>query len=408
MANTRNGYPVRKTRTPLVRRPGPHSYGSEGGYRYFADNDVADILADAMWQWHTRIGLVRLWGGWRSPSYNDEVNGNVSSNHMSATATDTNWDKHPYERNFPKGGYHHGFTAAQLRELREILALYRDDTGRSIVRSGMDYAPGWVDAMHLETGMYTTNSRGGWSLPPRSKVRQVANKVRARYRPPRTFGEIEGYQRIVGVTPDGRHGPGTIAAIKRYQKARGVPQTGLWDEATKKANAPTPPKDDELMSDAQYNELKKMISDLSNRVPKDTWAHEVDRAGSEKGQIRVDTLLRYMASGADVDEGVKELREEIRKGGVDLEKLADLVVRKIFERGSQGFSFDYWSRGGQVSADHKAFPADRYSDTDMLLRIAEAVGVKEFGVYTAEEGPVSLEKRGESFVRKARTIPKEK
>lgn len=270
MANTRNGYPVKKTRSSLVRRPGPHSYSSEGGYRYFANNDVADILADAMWQWHTRIGLVRLWGGWRSPSFNDEVNGNVSSNHMSATATDTNWDKHPYERNFPKGGYRHGFTAAQLKTLRNILALYRDDTGRSIVRSGMDYAPGWVDAMHLETGMYTTNSRGGWSLPPRSKVSQVAKKVRARHRPPRTFDEIKAYQRKVGVTADGKHGPGTIAAIKRYQKARNVSQTGLWDEATKKSKLPapkpapkppTPPKKDELMSDAQYKALTKLITD---------------------------------------------------------------------------------------------------------------------------------------------------
>lgn len=402
MSTTRNGYPVRKTRTPLVRRPGPHTYASEGGYRYFADDDVADILADAMWQWHTRIGPVRLWGGWRSPSFNDEVNGNFNSNHMSATATDTNWDVHPYERNFPKGGYHHGFTAAQLRTLREILALYKDSTGRSIVRSGMDYAPGWVDAMHLEAGMYTTNSRGGWSLPSRSRVREVANKVRARHRPPRTFSEIADYQRKVGVTPDGKHGPGTIAAIKRYQKARNVPQTGLWDEATKNA------KKDDLMSDAQYNELKKMIENL----PGNTWAHEVDRPGSEKGKIRTDTLLRYTADNgdvADLQREIKALQAEIRKRDErDLGALADEIVQKVFARGSQGFSADYWMRGGQVSSDHKAFPADRYSRTDMLLRIAEAVGVKDFGIYTAEQGPVALEKRGDSFVRKARTTPKEK
>lgn len=390
MANTRNGYPVRKTRSSLVRRPGPHTYNGEAGYRYFHDNDTADILADAMWQWHTRIGLVRLWGGWRSPSYNDEVNGNFASNHMSATATDTNWDKHPYERNFPGGGYHHGFTDAQLAQLRQILRLYRDDTNRSIVRSGMDYAPGWVDAMHLETGMYTTG-RGTWTLVPRSKIRQVANKVRARHRPPRTFAEIKTYQRKVGVTADGKHGPATISAIRRYQRDRNIPQTGLWDEATKNVKEEDPP-----MSAAEVKEIKDHI-DILRRERTNAHVKEMEAIK----QVASD-VLRYKNEQLAGDRDVYALlREAAASNGGENEATVEQVVQAIFARGSQGFSADYWMREGQVDADHRAFPGDKYSKTDLLLRIAEAVGVESYGVYTASEGPVALQKRGDAFVRKS-------
>lgn len=363
MANTRNGYPVKKTRSGLVRRPGPHTPISEGGYRYFADNDVADILADAMWQWHTRIGLVRLWGGWRSPSFNEEQGGNYASNHMSGTATDTNWDKHPYERNFPSGGYHHGFTGKQLNELKVILRLYRDDTGRSIVRSGMDYAPGWVDAMHLETGMYTTGP-GGYINVPRSKVRQVANKVRARHRPPRTFAEIEAYQREVGTTADGKHGPSTIKAIRAYQKARNLSQTGLWDEATKNS------KDDELMSDAQYRELKALILDNHADIH------------SLRGE-RTNAHVKELAEFEDVKKEISLLRNALLAA---LRDLPEDNATALLGTPINGLSLAWWIRQGEVlDPSHRQYPSDPGSKADLIQQIYEKILGKEAVPYDGSQ-----------------------
>lgn len=346
MPNTRNGYPVKENTKDLVRRPGPHTYVSEGGYRWFADDDVADILADAMWQWHTRIERVRIWGGWRSPSFNEKVNGNYASNHMSATATDTNWDDHPYERNFPKGGFDDGFTAAELRTLRSILALYKDDTGRTIVRSGMDYARGWIDAMHLEVGMYTLD-HGSYLNVPRSKVRQVANKVRARHRPPRTFDEIKAYQRIVGVTPDGKHGPATTKAIRAYQKSRNVSQTGLWDEATKNA------KEEDLMTDAQYNNLVKLVTDQSKRI-----------ANLEQD---VKSLLKASANSSQP---------------APPEVIADAVWQHK-EESHGAFNAWWWLRRGLVlNLEHPAFPADPGSPADLERLVAAKILGEDHPPYT--------------------------
>lgn len=72
------------------------------------------------------------------------------SNHRSGTALDINGHLHPYEATTPAGSYADGFSQAQRDTVRAIADSARDASGHSIGRSGLDFARGKRDGMHLE------------------------------------------------------------------------------------------------------------------------------------------------------------------------------------------------------------------------------------------------------------------
>src|SRR5690606_30854634 len=85
---------------------------------------------------------------WRPPG--TKVGTGDQSNHRSATGIDINGHLHPYEYTVPPGTYRDGFTQAQRDKVRAIAHAPRDNAGKRIGRSGLDFAKGRRDGMHLE------------------------------------------------------------------------------------------------------------------------------------------------------------------------------------------------------------------------------------------------------------------
>lgn len=212
MSTTLNGWTALDN--PPVTRASPN-----GRLQGFANTDVADILAYLMWNWHTRVETVTQWGGHRKPAHNEGLtNAATRSNHLSATATDTNWDKHPFVRNTRSW---RTFTSPQ----KAVLFQINDELG-GVIRWGAIFS----DEMHAELGPWVSAA----------DAERAAAKARSRFVPPRTEDDVKDWQRIVGVTPDGLAGPGTVKATRAMQDKLGVPQTGLLDETTKQALSPKP------------------------------------------------------------------------------------------------------------------------------------------------------------------------
>ena len=97
------------------------------------------------------------------------------SNHRSGTAIDINGHLHHYEPTCragdcgrPGGTWHSGFTAAQVARLREFARSVTDNNGKTVLRLGVDFAPGLRDAMHVEIAPGVTAAQ----------VRQAADKIR--------------------------------------------------------------------------------------------------------------------------------------------------------------------------------------------------------------------------------------
>lgn len=98
----------------------------------------------------TKSGAFDLIGihSYRPPG--TKVGTGNQSNHRSGSAIDINGHLHPYEATTPAGKYRDGFTQAQRDAVRAIAASARDADGKSIGRSGLDFARGKRDGMHLE------------------------------------------------------------------------------------------------------------------------------------------------------------------------------------------------------------------------------------------------------------------
>ncbi|UJP39320.1 M15 family metallopeptidase [Cellulomonas palmilytica] len=108
--------------------------------------DVAIALSWLVEQIHARVERVTKVNGWRSAAYNQQVGGAPGSNHMSGTAVDVNGHLHPYEAGKHSSTYGTGGWGTEgVKKVRQILA----EAG-GLFAWGLDYNPGWRDAMHFD------------------------------------------------------------------------------------------------------------------------------------------------------------------------------------------------------------------------------------------------------------------
>lgn len=107
--------------------------------------DPATLLRWVARQIHdARIESAATVFGWRDPVVNARAGGIASSNHLSGTAIDYNGGRHPYEATRPHG-WTSGWSASEQKAIRTILAATS-----GTVQWGLDYGPGFRDAMHFE------------------------------------------------------------------------------------------------------------------------------------------------------------------------------------------------------------------------------------------------------------------
>lgn len=123
--------------------------------------DVDTVLTEFMRRFHDQVEPIVTASGWRSRAFNASIGGHVQSNHISGTAVDLNGSWHPYEKTARV--WTSGFTAAQIAEVRKILADFD-----GVIRWGLDFPSPLRDGMHFEI-----------NVPPGSgRVATLARKIR--------------------------------------------------------------------------------------------------------------------------------------------------------------------------------------------------------------------------------------
>lgn len=239
MSTAQNGWPV----LPFANA---RTFLAPNGKLVYCAPNAATVLGYVAWNWHLRVerlgaatyneGDPRVRQGHvvihalRPAGY---ISGTkVLSIHGTGLAMDIYGDRHPYEYDIVRAGrrYYDGFTQAQRDELRAIKADLRNfNGGADCLRLGIDFPSPRRDGMHVELWITAT------------QLSRTAQAIRnAGWNIPTKRGQIAEYQKIVGVEADDFHGNGTIAAVKAYQKNRGLPQTGVWDFATNRTVVPPP------------------------------------------------------------------------------------------------------------------------------------------------------------------------
>lgn len=161
MAVSQNGYPV-DVPTEVIRA-GKDTADVRAGV-------IADIFRYLGEQYHRRVEPVTTFNGYRSAQGNANTGTPVSnSNHRSATAVDINGAKYPYEYAVRQRGgvYRDNFSAANAKEIREILA----ELG-GLVRWGRDFRSPYRDPMHYEIAPGVTAAQ----------VNQIAKLCRQTFR----------------------------------------------------------------------------------------------------------------------------------------------------------------------------------------------------------------------------------
>lgn len=146
-----------------------------------ASGQPAQILRAFMADWHAHIEPLRNadTAGWTA------TNSVATSNHLSGTAVDGNWDDHPFHVS------NAGFTPEKIRAMRELLDFYTYD-GQKIVWWGQDWGEqgiGPFDCMHVNLAPGTFKNEktqdfidckirpNGLSTFKRSEVTAVTEKV---------------------------------------------------------------------------------------------------------------------------------------------------------------------------------------------------------------------------------------
>ncbi len=142
---TMNGWPDAGDRDVTLIK-----VGSDDG-AHVRTGDVATAFVWLLEQIHARVEKVSVVNGHRTRAKNAQVGGAPSSNHISGTAVDVNGRTHPFEAHLRGAPFTSGFTAAQEREIREILS----EAG-GLFRWGLDFPRGRRDAMHFELAGGTT------------------------------------------------------------------------------------------------------------------------------------------------------------------------------------------------------------------------------------------------------------
>ncbi|HSU36738.1 MAG TPA: hypothetical protein VLJ88_13855 [Propionibacteriaceae bacterium] len=155
MITSQNGWPAYATTDHFTR-------SSVCGFGYWsANDDVAVVFGEFIHRFDTEVEELTQpkLDDW---SYaNRLVRGSTSvvSNHGSATAIDLNALKHPR-------GVHNTFSSAKAAKVRKIKNAITDNSGRPVLRLGMDYT-GTVDDMHVEINASA------------ARVKEAADKIRA-------------------------------------------------------------------------------------------------------------------------------------------------------------------------------------------------------------------------------------
>lgn len=178
---------------------------------------------------------------------NSQVGTGNQSNHRSGSAIDINGHLHPYEASVLAAGrvYNDGYTQSQRDKIREITNSVRDSNGRIIGRTGLDFAKGKRDGMHLEIGVDY-----GKTLPTQMQVNQAAKKLEAfvgRSSTAHTWFknakglDVQDFQKQAKLKGfkityvDGKAGDETDAAIRALQRAMGIAVDGKVGTATRTA-----------------------------------------------------------------------------------------------------------------------------------------------------------------------------
>lgn len=160
MATTNNGWPV----VPEGKVTRVHLGDDTDGATVLA-GDVAAAFTWLVAQIHERVERVTMVNGWRSAAYNAQIGGAPGSNHISGTALDVNGHRHPYERGIYNPSYGTGGWGVDgVKKVRQILA-----EADGLFAWGLDFAPGWRDAMHFDIAKGKTPrdvARFGATLTP--------------------------------------------------------------------------------------------------------------------------------------------------------------------------------------------------------------------------------------------------
>jgi hypothetical protein len=190
--------------------------------------DVHDVFQYVAEQMHARVEQVVRpdWNQADDWGYNYRPNVNNPSTlscHASGTAIDYNATRHP---NGKRGTYN----GTQMATIHRIL----DEVG-GVVRWGGDFS-GTADEMHFEicadaatVARIAARLRGGGSPPPGTKHATVQRGS--------TGPDVELLQRFLGVVGPGdpgysHFGPATEAAVRRYQRMKGLVVDGVCGQAT--------------------------------------------------------------------------------------------------------------------------------------------------------------------------------
>lgn len=216
MARSQNGYSA-NDRSKVA------SYSVPGGKIAVRKGDVATVLIYVANRFHREVEPLKWPGNWGYAERPIRGSSTTLSNHASGTAIDLNAPRHPL-------GKRGTFSSKQVAAIRRIL---KDCSG--VVRWGGDYRSR-KDEMHFEINAGSAAVAKAAARIKGSKPAKPAPTAPAGYRVVRlgetlrrgTYGDPVGMaQKMLGITADKIFGPGTEAAVKRFQRAHGLTPDGV-------------------------------------------------------------------------------------------------------------------------------------------------------------------------------------
>lgn len=214
-----------------VRRVGPHVPSTSNPREItFRNNATADLLAAAMWLLHTGNGrkadrvYVSQWHGLRPENAGF---GSSNSEHPKGVAMDVNWSWHPWEKTVGTTAYDAHMTSSTYKRFHAMCAAIVKSLGGSVQWCGQE----WFNHQGLGySRRYGNRDCMHWVVvgPPNwDKINADAARLRKWFQPPRTAGEIKKLQQILGLTPDGSWGHGSVDAMWKWEADHGLTPTGL-------------------------------------------------------------------------------------------------------------------------------------------------------------------------------------
>lgn len=288
--------------------------------------------------------------GYRPPA--TTVGTGDNSNHRSGTAIDINGHLHPYEAT-TQGTYRDGFTQKQRDKVREIAKWVKSDSGKSLGRSGLDFAVGKRDGMHLEIAPGVSHAEMSQAAKRLENFVGRSSTIDSWWEGAKGL-DVRGAQTIlanhyaVGAA-DGKAGPKTTAAIKSFQQDFGLVVDGKVGPLVRAA-------------------LRQL--DEGEFVP---------GAGQDEGKLTVSEVEELKAQLKSLEVKVVALTAAVNRvdASVDLLPTPSAIATAVWEWARLGhgqFNAWWWLRRGAVlNPEHKQFPADPGSPADIERKTAETV-----------------------------------